>query len=145
MRFTTRKSRQAPAVIIISLIDILIVLLIFLMVTTTFKQFPAVKLSLPEVRAPKEGSTQNNQTMVVTVAKQQPFFYLNTVPVTLTKLQEEFTKRAAQGTNSTLAIRSDKEASVDNMLKVVQAAYAANLKPQISIFVQPGGGGGGAK
>jgi biopolymer transport protein ExbD len=32
-------------VIIISLIDILIVLLIFLMVTTTFKQFPAVKLT----------------------------------------------------------------------------------------------------
>ena len=142
MRFTTRKHRQAPAVIIISLIDILIVLLIFLMVTTTFKQFPAVKLALPGVRAPKEGATQNNQTMIVTVDKKEPFFYLNTVPVTLTKLQEEFTRRAAaQGTNTQLAIRSDKEASVDNMLKVVQAAYAAHLKPQISIFVQPAGGG----
>ena len=39
--------------IIISLIDILIVLLIFLMVTTSFKQFPAVKLTLPESRQPK--------------------------------------------------------------------------------------------
>lgn len=143
MRFTTRKRRQAPAVIIISLIDILIVLLIFLMVTTTFKQFPAVKLSLPEVRAPKEGATQNAQTMVVTVAKETPHFYLNKVPITLTKLQETFTKAAAQGTNATLAIRSDKEASVDNMLKVVQAAYAANLKPQISVFVQNPAGGAG--
>ena len=74
--------------------------------------------------------------MIVTVAKETPHFYLNTVPITLTKLQEEFLKRAAQGTNATLAIRSDKEASVDNMLKVVQAAYAAKLKPQISIFVE---------
>src|SRR5687768_4151927 len=104
MKFMARKRRQAPAVIIISLIDILIVLLIFLMVTTTFKQFPAVKLNLPEVRTPKEGATQNSQMMIVTVAKQEPHYYLNTVPVTLTKLQEEFTKRAAaQGTNATLA------------------------------------------
>ena len=36
MRFYARKRKQAPAVIIVALIDILIVLLIFLMVTTTF-------------------------------------------------------------------------------------------------------------
>jgi biopolymer transport protein ExbD len=60
--------------------------------------------------------------------------------VTLTKLQEEFTRRAAQGTNAALAIRSDKEASFDTVIKVVQAAYAANLKPQISVFVQQPGG-----
>ena len=46
MRFTTHKRRQAPAVIIISLIDILIVLLIFMMVTTSFRQTPALKLAL---------------------------------------------------------------------------------------------------
>lgn len=143
MRFITRKHRQAPAVIIISLIDILIVLLIFLMVTTTFKQFPALKLSLPELRSPKEGATQNRQTMVVTVAKVEPHYYLNTVPVTLTKLQEEFTRRAASdGTNASLAIRSDKEASFDTVVKVIQAAYSANLKPQISVFVQPAAGAG---
>ena len=38
MRFTTRKRRQAPAVIIISLIDILIVLLIFFITSTHFKK-----------------------------------------------------------------------------------------------------------
>ena len=61
MRFTTRKQRQAPAVIIISLIDILIVLLIFLMVTTTFKQFPAVKLTLPEAKQPNRGWQTRSQ------------------------------------------------------------------------------------
>lgn len=141
MRFTTRKQRQAPAVIIISLIDILIVLLIFLMVTTTFKQFPAVKLNLPEVRTPKEGATQNSQTLVVTVTKEMPHFHLGPTVVTLTKLQQAFIDAGAKGTNSSVAIRADKDASVDNMLKVVQAAYAANLKPQISIFVQQPGGG----
>ena len=47
MKFVTHKRRQAPAVIIISLIDILIVLLIFMMVTTSFRQTPALRLALP--------------------------------------------------------------------------------------------------
>jgi biopolymer transport protein ExbD len=138
MRFTTRKRRQAPAVIIISLIDILIVLLIFLMVTTTFKQFPAVKLTLPEARDVKEGSTQNAQTLVVTIAKSPPHYFLNTRPVTLTKLQEEFTLAVGRSTNATVAIRSDKAAPFDEVLKVVMAANAAKVKSQISVFVEPG-------
>ena len=136
MRFTTRKRRQPPAVIIISLIDILIVLLIFLMVTTTFKQFPAVKLTLPDAKDVKEGSTQSGQTMIVTVQKTAPYFYLNTVPVTMSKLQEEFTRRASQSTNATVAIRSDKDAPFGEVLNVVKAANSAKIKSQISVFVQ---------
>jgi len=48
MRFLVRKRKQAPAVIIVALVDILIVLVIFLVLTTTFKQQPALKLALPE-------------------------------------------------------------------------------------------------
>ena len=136
MKFTTRKRRQAPAVIIISLIDILIVLLIFLMVTTTFKQFPAVKLTLPEARGVQEGETQKDQMLLVTIAKDPPYFFLNTRPVTLSKLQEELTLAAARNTNATVAIRSDKEANVDQLLTVIQAANAAKIKQQVSIFVQ---------
>ena len=138
MRFSTCKRRSAPAVIIISLIDILIVLMISLMVTTTFKQFRAVKLTLPEAKDVKDGSTQTSQTMVVTVAKAAPYYFLNTVPVTLSKLQEEFTRRAAQNTNATVAIRSDKDAPFGEVLNVVKAANTAKIKSQISVFVQPG-------
>jgi biopolymer transport protein ExbD len=136
MRFTTRKRRQPPAVIIISLIDILIVLLIFLMVTTTFKQVPALKLTLPEARDVKEGVTQNRQTLVVTVAKEPPHYYLNTRPVTLSKLQEEFTLRGGQDTNVSVAIRSDASAPFQEVINVVRAVNAAKLKSPISVFVQ---------
>ena len=136
MRFTQRKRRQAPAVIIISLIDILIVLLIFLMVTTTFRQFPAVKLSLPEARGVKEGSTPTNQTIVVTIAKTAPFYYLNTKPVTLVKLQEELTSAAARNTNALVAVRGDKEARLEEFMNVVQAVNAAKIRSKIEVFVQ---------
>lgn len=137
MKFMAHKRRQAPAVIIISLIDILIVLLIFLMVTTTFKQFPALKLTLPESRQPKAGAAENQ--MIVTVSKSSPHYYLNTVPVTLSKLQEEFTRRLAQNPNASVAIRPDKDAQVEEFLRVVEAANAAKIKTQINVFVKPEG------
>lgn len=137
MKFTRHKRRQAPAVIIISLIDILIVLLIFLMVTTSFKQYPAVKLKLPESAQPKQGASED--LLIVTVAKEPPFYYLNTVPVTLSKLQEEFTRRIAENPNSSVAIRPDKDAQVEEFLRVVEAANAAKLKTQINVFVKPQG------
>ncbi|MGN6386448.1 MAG: ExbD/TolR family protein [Verrucomicrobiota bacterium] len=138
MRFTTRKQRQAPAVIIISLIDILIVLLIFLMVTTTFKQFPAVKLTLPEAKQPKQG-VADQEPMIVTVATNEPHYYLNTRPITLSKLQEEFIRRVAANSNATVTIRSDTHAAFGDFLKVVEAANAAKIRSSVSVLVQPAG------
>src|SRR5437879_11799790 len=86
MQFTVRKRHQPPTIIIISLIDILIVLLIFMMVTTTFKQQPALKLALPESKQThRTGSSEDN--LMVTIAKQEPYLYLGTRPVTADELR----------------------------------------------------------
>lgn len=126
MRFTTHKRRQAPTIIIISLIDILIVLLIFLMVTTTFKQQPAVKLALPETKQARPGSSEAN--LVVTVAKQEPHLYLGTYPITYEKLQQELTTRVAQNPKVALSIRADTDAPFGQIVRVMDAAKAANIK-----------------
>ncbi|HTG43217.1 MAG TPA: biopolymer transporter ExbD [Verrucomicrobiae bacterium] len=136
MQFTTRKRRQAPAVIIISLIDILIVLLIFMMVTTSFRQVPALRINLPQSTAvPKPGATAI-PPMIVTIAKAAPFLYLNRKPVTLTKLQEEFTAAASRDTNTSVAIHPDKEAPVQELIDVLSAATAARIKTQVGVYTK---------
>lgn len=134
MRFSTRKKRTAPAVIIISLIDILIVLLIFLMVTTTFKNQPAVNLALPEAKNPQAGSSED--ALVITVAKAEPHFYLNALPITLPRLQEELTRRAAENPNLKLSIRSDREAPFGEVLHIVEAAETAKIRSSLSVHVK---------
>src|SRR5262245_5526318 len=96
MRFSNRKRRQAPAIIIISLIDILIVLLIFLMVTTTFKQQPAVKLVLPQSQQAKQGASDNPHSLILTIAKEAPYFFLNERAVTVDRLGETLKGAAAK-------------------------------------------------
>ncbi len=139
MQFTTRKRRQAPAVIIISLIDILIVLLIFLMVTTSFRQVPALKINLPQSATQAKPGASSIPPMVVTIAKAAPHLYLNKNPVTLSKLQEEFTRAVGRDTNSSVAIHPDKEAPVQELIDVLSAATAARIKTQVGVYTKSKG------
>lgn len=137
MRFSVRKRRQPPAVIIVSLIDILIVLLIFMMVTTTFKDVPALRITLPESRAvsTKPGVSEN-PPVIVTITTNRPYFYLGKLPITIERLQADLIARAKVNPNLVLAIRADTEASYGNVVKVTDIANTARVK-QIKAFLQP--------
>jgi biopolymer transport protein ExbD len=125
MYFATHKRRQAPTVIIVSLIDVLIVVLIFLMVTTTFKQQPAIKVALPASTQPKGGASPN--ALIVTVPKQGPLF-LKTDPVTMDTLQQRLVEAVRLNPQTTLAIRADTDTPVGLLVKVMDAARAANIR-----------------
>lgn len=125
MRFTNQRRRNAPAVIIISLIDVLIVLLIFVMVTMTFRQQPALKLTLPESKQAKQGSSENN--LIITVSREEPFFYIGPRPVTFEKLQEELKGQARKNPKAQVGIHADSKAPWESVLKAMDAAREAGL------------------
>jgi biopolymer transport protein ExbD len=138
MKFSEHKRRQPPAVIIISLIDILIVLLIFLMVTTTFKQQPSLKLVLPESKQAKQSGADLAQQLVVTIASQEPYFYLGQRPITADRLQEELSRGAAKDPNLSVSLRPDAGAPWAQVLRVWDAAKLAGVKT-IHVLTKPPG------
>ena len=137
MRFPTRKRRQPPAIIIISLIDILIVILIFLMVTTTFKQYPALRLALPESKhGQQQGATENS--VIVTIDKQEPYLYLEKLPVTEQQLQAALLDRAERNPHLSLSIRADRLAPFEQVIKVMDIAKATHMK-SVFAFIKSAG------
>jgi len=133
MQFLVRKRRSAPTVIIISLIDVLIVVLIFLMLTTIpKKQQPAAELVLPESKQSKKGADANS--LVVEIPKQGAL-RLKTMPVTSDELQAELKKALRQDPETTLSIRADTDAPFGQIIKVMDAAKAANIKT-VSAFTK---------
>lgn len=138
MNFSVRKRRRAPSVIIVSLIDVLLVVLIFLIATTAFKETPAFKITLPETmqHAPKSG-VQDNPPMIVTITTNAPHFYLRTTAVTLDKLRAELMREAQKNPNLVLAIRADDQAAYGHVVKVQEAAQAAQVK-EVRTFLKPG-------
>lgn len=115
--------------IIVALIDILIVLLIFLIVTTTFKQQPALKLALPESSQAQKSGAQESPPLVVTIDEKGNLrLGPEAKPVTAERLQEELAAAAAKSAELRLAISADKMAPFGQIVKVMDAAKAAKIK-----------------
>jgi len=140
MQFYARKHRQAPAVIIVALIDILIVLLIFLMVTTTFKQQPALKIALPESsQAQKTGADEAAPLIVSIDPKGILRFGGDETPVTVERLKEKLLAAVAKKPDLKLAISADKNAPIGQVIKVMDAAKETKLKTGVNLFTKEAG------
>lgn len=128
MQFTRKKRRGTPSVIIVSLIDVLMVVLIFLVVSTTFKQkLPAIQIQLPDSRFKGDGGTSRDEPLVITINKNPPHLYLGTNAVTAVQLEAALKQRHATNTNLTITVRSDTEAPLGQFVKVHDAARAAGI------------------
>ncbi len=129
MHFRVRKHRTTPGVIIVALVDVLIVLLIFLMVTTTFKQQATLKVSLPESgQAQKSGASDNPPFVVTIKADDDKIYYLNKLPVTFDQMRSELQAQAAKNPQLILAINADEKAPWGKVVKVRDAAVEAKIK-----------------
>ena len=138
MRFVTQKRKRTPSVIIVSLIDVLLVVLIFLMVTTTAKtREPALKLSLPESKQAKPGATTEAKPFVVSVATNFPYFFVENRPLTIDQLQKDLIAAAQKDPQVKVAIKADKRSPVGEFIKVIDAAKVAQVGSISAITEKP--------
>lgn len=143
MRFHNRKRRAAPAIIIVALIDVLIVLVIFLLVTMTFKQQPSLRLTLPtSTQALKSGANDNPPFVVTIVSSDNKNWIFRAGPnadaLTIDQLISRLNAEAAKNPQLKLAVRADKNAPWEKIVQVMDAAGAAHIKV-ISAFTKEAG------
>jgi biopolymer transport protein ExbD len=139
MRFLAHKRRTAPAVIIVALIDVLIVLVIFLLVTTTFKQQPALHLTLPESTQALKSGANDNPPLVVSIDAQGMYRVgPEALPVTPDQLAGRLRDEAQKNPQIKLAVRADKNAPWGKIVSVMDAASAAHIKI-LSAFTKEAG------
>jgi len=140
MRFYVRKRKQAPAVIIVALIDILIVLVIFLMVTTTFKQQSALKLSLPESSQAQRTGAQESPPLIVTIdPKGNLRLGPSSKPVTVEELRKDLAAEVAKSPDLKLAINGDEGAPWGKIVKVMDTAKGVGIKAVNAFTKEPAG------
>jgi len=140
MKFLTHKRRSAPAVIIVALIDVLIVLVIFLLVTTTFKQQPALRLALPESSQAQKSGANENPPLVVSIDEtgKTPRFGPEGLPVTFDQLGSRLLDAVKKNPDTKLAVRADKKAPWESIVKVMDLAKQAKVK-SLSAFTKDAG------
>ena len=134
MKFYTRQ-RRTPQVIIVSLIDIFAILLIFVIVTTTFKRIqPEVTIKLPESKSAvaSDGSTE---PVLLSITEDEEIF-LDEKKVSLEELTGAVKKMFADKVRPSLALKADKKVSYGFLIQVLDALKEAGVKGNLSAFTE---------
>ena len=135
MKFYTKK-RRTPVITIIPLIDILCILLIFFIVTTTFKkEITQLKINLPESQEAKEAAAESKPPVLLRV-KDADNLTLDDKPIAVADLAEALKSQIAREPERPIAMQADKEANFGLIVKVLDALQAAGVK-NVPAFTEP--------
>lgn len=125
MKIAVRK-RRAPSIIIVSLVDILTILLIFFVVSTTFKRDqPEVQINLPDSKTSTKASSELEHAVLS--VNENDEIRLDGQVVGIDDLEASVRNLAATR-RSTLALQADKKASFGTIVKVMDALKLAGVK-----------------
>ena len=125
MNFRRGRSREEPEINLIPLIDILIVVLIFLFLTTTYSRFAELQINLPEASAEKASDRPEVLSVAVDSAGK---YAINgaAVPFGSTQNFAEKLREAAKGTKEpVIAISADAAATHQSVINVMESARLA--------------------
>lgn len=130
-------NREEPEINLIPFIDILLVVLIFLMLTTTFSQATALQVNLPVANA--EPPPQSPTEIVVTVGPDGRYVVDNRVLDAhgVDALVAALRASQAGRSDSLLVIQADAAASHQSVINVMDAARQVGLV-QITFATQHG-------
>lgn len=125
MRFRPRAHREEPEINFIPLIDVLLVILIFLMVTTTYSRFAELQINLPTAESSKPPE-RLDQVDVAVDAKGNYAVNKSAVPGATRATLMQALQRAAGGMKDpVIVISADAEASHQSVVRVMEAAQGA--------------------
>ncbi|WP_137895539.1 biopolymer transporter ExbD [Ramlibacter sp. 2FC] len=136
MNFRPR-SRDEPEINLIPFIDVLLVVLIFLMLTTTYSKFTEMQLKLPVANT--EAQRDYPREVIVAVAADGRYA-VNKVPVNgrgVDSMARALTEAARAGRDSVLIISADASAAHQSVITVMEAARRVGLT-QVTFATQAG-------
>jgi biopolymer transport protein ExbD len=134
MNFRRRRTEE-PEINLIAFIDVLLVILIFLMLSTTYSRFTQLQVRLPT--ADVEPLRQRPNELIVAVGANGDLS-VNNKPVLgrgVGALTTAITDAASAGTETVLVISADAQAQHQSVVMVMEAARGAGLN-QITFATQ---------
>jgi len=125
MRFRPRAYREEPEINFIPLIDVLLVILIFLMVTTTYSRFAELQINLPTADAEKANDRPDQIDVAVDA---QGRYAVNRSPVGFsnpTAFSSELRRAAGDMKDPVVVINADANAPHQSVINIMESARIA--------------------
>ena len=125
MNFQRFLAREALEINLIPLIDVLLVILIFLMITTTYSKFAELQINLPTADAETQPELPNQINITVNVGGQ---YTINRRPVVfqdVNTLSDEMRRAAGELKDPVVVISADSNATHQSVINIMEAARLA--------------------
>jgi biopolymer transport protein ExbD len=129
------RPKDDPEINLIPLIDVLLVIIIFLMLTTTYSKFAELQINLPSAEAEKQLERPNEISIVISATGQylvnrRPFVFRD-----VAGLVEELRRAGASLKDPVVVINADNNATHQSVIRVMDAARRAGYA-QVAFAVE---------
>jgi biopolymer transport protein ExbD len=135
MNFQRGRSKEEPEINLIPMIDVLLVILIFMMVTTTFSQIAELQINLPSADAEKQAQKPSE---IVVGVDASAHYVINRVPLVnpdVDALSTALRRAAGDQTDPVIVINADAQATHQSVINIMEASRMAGYS-RISFATQ---------
>ena len=122
MNFRRKSSLEDPEINFIPLIDVLLVIIIFLVVSTTFSKFSELKINLPIAEANQSKDKDDSINIIITEDGQYSINEKIIESVSLKKLVKELKAEANGKTDMPVIINADAMTTHQSVVDVMEAS-----------------------
>ena len=122
MNFQRGRPKEDPEINLIPRIDVLLVVLIFLMITTTYSKFSEMEIILPQANAEKSADRPNTISISISATGG---YSINRTPIKFSStesLSAELRAAAGDQTDPIIIINADASATHQSVITVMEAA-----------------------
>ena len=128
MKLGKNKNKLSTEFNMSSMTDIVFLLLIFFMLTSTMVTTNALDIVLPKAK----GKTDSNKNVSVTINKNLAFF-INKDPVEETNLENALIAIMGSAENKAVVLRAEKSVPHEKVIYVMDIAYRNGLKMVVAV------------
>ena len=127
MNFQRGREREPLEINLVPLIDVMMVILIFLMITTTYNRYTELAINLPSADAQKQPERANEISVLVDAQGQYVINRRAVVFRTVDQLADELRRAGGGAKEPTVVISADANATHQAVIRVMEAARIAGL------------------
>ena len=135
MNFQRGREREPLEINLVPMIDVMLVILIFLMISTTYSRYTELKINLPTAQAEKQPERPNEIAVLVNAKGQ---YLVNRSAVDFRspeQLADELRRAGGAQKDPVVVISADAGATHQSVVRVMEAARLAGLS-QITFTAQ---------
>ena len=135
MNFQRGRGHDEPEINLIPLIDVLLVIIIFLMLTTTYAKFSGLEINLPTADASSRAEQPNEVSVAITASGQVLVDKVPLVAADVPAISEALRRAAGDRQDPVIVINADAKTTHQSVVDIMQAAQTAGY-PHISFATQ---------